>query len=144
MSEKKLMIKYMMKKRNRIVLFIICSVCIALILLIFSIGIGFLNGRNDDKQLQQSYIKDIAFKGTVSQVTNKDILIKIDTVSNSNVIFPTEYIPAFEFQISSKQTCLLLNRKRLKLYNIKVGNNVNKKAGTDSITIGSISYSLFD
>ena len=96
----------MMKKRNRIVLFIICSVCIALILLIFSIGIGFLNGRNDDKQLQQSYIKDIAFKGTVSQVTNKDILIKIDTVSNSNVIFPTEYIPAFEFQISSKQTCL--------------------------------------
>ena len=109
-----------------------------------SIGIGFLNGRNDDKQLQQSYIKDIAFKGTVSQVTNKDILIKIDTVSNSNVIFPTEYIPAFEFQISSKQTCLLLNRKRLKLYNIKVGNNVNKKAGTDSITIGSISYSLFD
>ena len=133
-----------MKKRNRIILFVICSICIAFILLIFSIGIGFLNGRKNDKERQRSYIKEIALKGTVSHITNKDVLITIDSVSNSFAIFPTEYIPAFEIQISSKRTCLTLNRKRLKLYNIRTGNNVRKNVGTDSIIIGKEKFSLFD
>ena len=134
----------MTKKRNRILLFVICSICIAFILLIFSIGLGFLNGRKNDKERQRSYIKEIALKGTVSHITTNDVLITIDTVSNSFAILPTEYIPAFEFQISSKQTCLILNSKRLKLYNIRIGNNVRKNVGTDSIIIGKEKFSLFD
>lgn len=134
----------MMKKRNRIILLVFCLVCVAFILLIFSIGIGFLDGRKNDKERQRSYIKDISFEGTVSHVTNKDVLITITSVSNSFVILPTEYIPAYEFQISSKRTSLILNRKRLKLYDIRKGNNVIKNVGTDSIIICKKKVSLFD
>ncbi len=134
----------MIKKRNRIILFVICSTCIAFILLIFSIGIGFLNGRKNDKERQRGYIKEIAFNGTVSHITNKDVLITINSVSDSFAILPTEYIPAFEFQISSKRSYLILNRKRLKLYNIRKDNNVRKNVGTDSIIIGKKLFSLFD
>lgn len=133
-----------MKRRNRIIILGFFFVCIIFFLLTLFIGIAYLNGRNKDKERQRCYIKDIALKGTVSDVTNKDVLIKIDTVSNGFIIFPTEYIPAYEFHISSKQTCLILNRKRLKLYNVKIGNNVKKDMGTDTIIIGRDIVSLFD
>ena len=133
-----------MKQRNKVIFIILVSVCIAFLPLLFSIGTGFLNGRNDDKERQRRYIKDIALKGYVSHVTNKDVLIQIDTVTNNSFFPPTEYIPAYEFEISLERTCLILNRKRLKLYNIKIGNSVTKNKGTDSIIIGRDKFSLFD
>ena len=103
-----------------------------------------LQFRNDDKERQRNIIKDIFFKGNISKVTDKDILIMIDTISNDFTILPTEYIPPYHFDISLKGTCLILNRERLKLYNIKKGNYVKKNVGTDSIIIDRDKYSLFD
>lgn len=134
----------MIKKENKIIIIIICSMCFAILSFVFSAGIGFLNGRNDDKERQRNIIKDIVFKGMISNITDKDIIIMIDTVSNNSTILPTEYIPPYHFDISSKGTCLILNRKRLKIYNIKKGNSVEKNAGTDSIIIEREKYSLFD
>lgn len=133
-----------MKKGNKTIIIIICSMCFAIIFLVVSSGIGFLNGRNDDKERQRSIIKDISFKGIISNITNNDIIIMLDTISNNFTILPTEYIPPYHFDISSKEKCLILSRERLKLYNIKKGNNVKKNAGTDSIIIDREKYSLFD
>ena len=136
--------KNMIKKRNKTILIIIGAMCLAILSLIFSTGIRFLNGRNNDKERQREIIKDITLKGIISNVTDKDIYIMIDTVSNNYIIFPTEYIPPYHFDISSKGTCLILNRERLRLYNIKKGNYVEKEAGTDSIIIDREKYTLFD
>ena len=133
-----------MKKGNKTIIIIVCSICFAIMFLAFSVGIGFLNGRNDDKERQRSIIKDIFFKGIISNVTDKDVIIMIDTISDDFTILPTEYIPPYHFDISSKRTCLILNRERLKLYKSKKGNYVKKNAGTDSVIIDREKYSLFD
>ncbi len=134
----------MMKKRNKTIVIIICSMCFAILFLVFSAGIGVINGRNDDKEKQRNIIKDMFFKGIISKVTDKDIIIMIDTISNDFTILPTEYIPPYHFDISLKGACLILNKERLKLYHIKKGNYVKKNAGTDSIIIDREIYSLFD
>lgn len=136
----------MLKKRNKTIIITICSICVVCLFLmyIFSFGIGFQNGINNDKERQRNFMKDITLKGVVTNVTKEDVIIKIDDVSNSSIILPIEYIPAYEFEVSSKPTCFILNRKRLKLYNIKKGNDVQKNKGSDSIIIDKDKYSLFD
>ena len=137
------MTKCMLKKRNKIVFITICSIC-AVFFLIFSTGRRVINGRNYDKERQRNFIRHITLEGVVSNVTNEYAIVKIDDISNNFLILPIEYIPAYHFEVSSKKTCLFLNRKRLKLYNIKKGNEVKKNKETDSIIIGRDNYSLFD
>lgn len=133
----------MMNKRNKIIVAILCLICFAFLLFSFFLGTGINKGRETDKERQRNIINESHFTGAVTSVTNEIVAIKLDSCT-INVLFPTEYIPAYTFDYSQGNNILLLNRKRLNIINVEKGDSINKNIGSDSIIIGKINYPLFD
>lgn len=133
----------MMNIRNKTIIIILCFICFAFLLFPIFLGIGINKGRETDKERQRNLICKLYLTGYVSSVTNDFVVIKLDSCT-SNAIFPTEYIPAYTFDYSHGDKKVILDRKRLKISDVKKYDICNKNMGSDSILIGKIKYPLFD